>query len=111
MTTPHPRLPYQPDVRDPDGYLAHQLMLVRTGRRSRAAGIRRCTDCHEPFIDDHTGLTWCPTCRTAHHRRCADCGQSFPNTPAGDRLCDCCRDQFALFLPVPEPGIDGGDHR
>ena len=105
MTTPSSRLPYQPDVRDADGYLAHNLMLVRTGLRSRAAGIRRCTDCREPFIDDHTGLTWCPTCRPNHQRRCADCGQPFSNTPAGERLCDCCREQLALFFPV----IDGGD--
>ncbi len=72
-------------------------MLVATGRKSRAPGIRRCTDCREAFIADTSGLGWCPTCRPNHHRRCADCGQPFANTPAGDRLCDCCRQQLSLF--------------
>ena len=82
---------------DPGGHVAHQLMLVRTGRKSRAPGIRRCDDCREPFVDDHTGLPWCTACRVAHRRRCADCDHPFPNTAAGDRRCTCCREQLPLF--------------
>ncbi|MGH3611159.1 MAG: hypothetical protein ACRDRK_00760 [Pseudonocardia sp.] len=82
---------------DPGGYLAHQLMLVKTGRKSRAAGIRRCPDCTEPFIDDHTGLTHCPDCRTAYRRHCADCRAPMTNTAAGDRLCLSCQNQLVLF--------------
>ena len=83
---------------DPGGYLAHQLMLVQTGRKNRAPGIRRCADCAQPFIDDHTGLGHCATCRVTHRRHRADCRQPFLNTPAGDRLCASCRNQLALSL-------------
>jgi hypothetical protein len=89
---------------DPGGHLAHQLMLVRTGRKSRAAGIRRCPDCTEPFIDDQTGLVHCPICRTNYRRRCADCHTPMANTTDGDRLCLSCRDQLALFPADPTIG-------
>ncbi len=89
---------------DVDSYLRHNLMLVRTGRRDRAPGIRKCADCHEHFIDDHTGLAWCRDCRTTHHRHCVDCHALMPITADGDRLCDCCQTQTTLF-PVL---LDGG---
>ncbi len=82
---------------DTASYLRHNLMLVQTGQRDRAPGIRRCADCHEPWIDDHTGLSWCRTCRPEHRRRCAHCHTFIAITPDGDRLCDCCREQTALF--------------
>ena len=104
MTTDPGPAPSWARPNDPGGHLAHQLMLVRTGRRHRAPGIRHCTDCHQPFIDDHCGLTWCVTCRTRHTRRCADCAQQFPNTPAGDRQCDCCSEQLPLFSTTAEIG-------
>ena len=107
MTTPRAAVSRPVTVVDPGGHLAHQLMLVRTGRKSRAAGIRRCTDCTEPFNDDHTGLPYCGTCRTRHTRRCTDCQQSFPNTEAGDRLCDCCRAQLSLFSTGDTSGTGG----
>ena len=110
MTTPNeavePAPPSWAKPNDPGGYLAHQLLLVATGRKHRAAGIRHCTDCGEAFIDDHTGLTWCPTCRPAHRHRCVDCGAPFPNTPGGDRRCTCCRAQLALF--TTDTDTDGG---
>jgi predicted RNA-binding Zn-ribbon protein involved in translation (DUF1610 family) len=82
---------------DADGYLVHNLMLVQTGRKSRAAGIRKCSDCDRAWIDDHAGLTQCPECRTEHFRRCAGCRARIRNTTDGDRYCDCCRDQLPLF--------------
>lgn len=100
MTTTHDRAPgsaANDPGEDVDSYLRHNLMLVQTGRRSRAPGVRRCADCDTPYIDDHSGLTWCRTCRVTRHRRCADCRTSMPITPDGDRLCDCCRAQGALF--------------
>ena len=93
---------------DPGGYLAHQLMLVKTGRKHRAPGIRHCTDCREPFIDDHTGLPHCPRCRVTHRRRCTDCQQPFANTAAGDRRCTSCRAQ--LPLPLFDTPPDTSDH-
>jgi hypothetical protein len=100
MTTPRATTRATPPTwatpADTEGYLAHQLMLVRTGRKTRAPSIRRCDDCGEPFIGDSSGLSYCPTCRPTHQRRCADCTQLFPNTPTGDRRCGCCRHQLAL---------------
>jgi hypothetical protein len=78
-------------------YLAHNLRLVRTRRKPRAAGIRRCQDCTEPYIDDHVGLVHCPDCRVNHRRYCRGCRALIANTTAGDRLCECCRDQLPLF--------------
>lgn len=86
---------------DPGGYLAHHLMLVRTGRKSRAPGIRKCPDCAEAFIADDTGIPHCPTCRTGHRRRCTDCHAWITNTADGERQCLSCRDQISLF---DEPG-------
>ena len=103
MTTPPRRAPNDP-AEDVDSYLRHNLMLVRTGRRDRAPGIRKCADCTEHFIDDHTGLSWCRTCRTDHHRRCADCHTLMPITADGDRRCDCCQSQTTLFPTL----LDGG---
>jgi hypothetical protein len=80
-----------------DDYLRHNLMLVRTGRKSRAPGIRRCPDCDEPFIDDHAGLPHCPGCRTAHCRFCKGCCQLIANTTEGDRYCLSCQSQPTLF--------------
>lgn len=89
---------------DVDSYLRHNLMLVRTGRRDRAPGIRKCADCAEHFIDDNTGLAWCRDCRTGHYRRCQGCQTLMFITPDGDRLCNCCQTQITLF-PVL---LDGG---
>ena len=102
MTTSQPRAANDP-AEDVDSYLRHNLMLVQTGRRDRAPGIRRCTDCHEPWIDDHTGLSWCRTCRTTHRRRCEGCHALIAITTDGDRLCDCCQQQTGLF-PAPVTG-------
>ena len=88
---------------DQTGYLAHNLMLVQTGRKSRASGIRRCPDCTEAFIDDHTGLAHCPTCRTAYRRRCAVCRAPIAITADGDRLCLSCQDQIPLFPTESTP--------
>ena len=73
------------------------LRLVQSGRKTRAAGIRRCADCTNPYIDDHSGLTLCLTCRPNHTRQCAQCPARFTNTPTGDRLCQSCRQQPSLF--------------
>ena len=89
---------------DPDGHLAHNLMLVRSGRKSRAAGIRRCPDCDKPFIDDSSGLAHCPDCRLYRRRRCDACRASIVNTAAGDRLCESCREQTTLFDIDTNPG-------
>lgn len=87
-----------------DQYLAENLRLVQTGCKSRAPGIRRCGDCKRPWIDDHTGLAWCPDCRVTHTRRCRTCGTPFTNTRAGDVLCVSCRDQDPLFDLDPATG-------
>ena len=42
--------------------LLQNLQLIRSGWKSRGTGIRRCPDSDQPWIDDHTGLTYC----TAH---------------------------------------------
>jgi hypothetical protein len=91
MTIPTPRSAH------PDEYLAHNLQLVVTGRKSRAAGIRRCADCDTPFIKDNSGLAQCRTCRTNHHRECETCHQRMANTANGDRICESCADQIELF--------------
>lgn len=91
MTIPRPRPAH------PDEHLAHNLHLVTTGRKSRAAGIRRCTDCDTPFINDDSGLLYCPTCRTNHRRACEGCRQTMAIPVSGDRFCDCCHDQETLF--------------
>lgn len=84
-----------PDIHEE--YLQHNLMLVRTGRKSRAPGIRRCPDCTEPFIDDHTGLSHCPDCRTDHRRFCRGCHRLIANTARGERYCVSCENQTPLF--------------
>lgn len=86
-----------PSTRAHDEYLAFNLMLVRTGRKARASGIRCCPDCTEPFIDDRVGLAQCPDCRVNHRRYCPDCRALIPNTSRGDRLCESCQDQIPLF--------------
>lgn len=80
-----------------DEYQRFNLMLVRTGRKSHAPGIRRCRDCAEPWIDDHTGLVHCPECRTGHRRFCHGCKTLITNTEHGDRYCISCQNQHALF--------------
>ena len=86
----------------PDGaamHLRHNLMLVQSGQKTRAPGIKKCPDCREHFIDDHRGLPYCGNCRINHTRACGDCGQPFRNTESGDRLCPSCREQIPLFGP------------
>jgi hypothetical protein len=78
-------------------YLEHNLRLVQSGRKSRAAGIRRCADCSTAFIADDSGLALCVACRPNHTRRCRTCQVQFPNTVAGDELCVSCRNQPTLF--------------
>jgi hypothetical protein len=82
-------------------HLERNLRLVRSGRVSRAAGIRRCPDCATPFIDDHSGLSWCPQCRLEHTRHCRTCPNQFTNTAAGDDQCLSCRNQPTLFEVTP----------
>lgn len=86
-------------------HLLANLRSVQTGHRTRAAGIRRCRDCGQPYIDDRVGLPHCPNCRTNHRRYCRGCRVLIPNTTEGNRLCDCCKDQMLLFRDVePQPG-------
>lgn len=73
------------------------LMLVATGHKRRAPGIRHCPDCTQPYIDDYTGLPYCPGCRVNHRRYCRSCRVLIPNTSRGDRLCLSCHDQIPLF--------------
>ncbi len=85
-------------------HLLANLRSVQTGLKSRAAGIRHCSDCGEPFIDDHAGLRHCPGCRVNHRRYCGGCRVLMANTAAGERLCECCQDQIPLLLDVhPDP--------
>ena len=85
------------DPTDPRFTLLQNLQLVRSGVKSRAPGIRRCPDCDEPWIDDHTGLSYCPGCRIQHRRRCRTCRAHITNTADGNPLCDSCTDQTTLF--------------
>jgi len=78
-----------------DDYLRHQLMLVRTGRKTRAPGIRRCPDCKEPHIADQTGIAYCPECRVNHTVRCRTCRAPIPLD--GNPQCLCCQNQIPLF--------------
>lgn len=78
-------------------YLRQQLHLVQSGRKTRAPGIRKCPDCHKPYIGDDTPVVWCPECRTGHQVACRDCGTRFPCDQAGTVICPCCRDQTTLF--------------
>lgn len=80
-----------------EDYLRHNLMLVQTGRKSRAPGIQRCTDCREPFINRGTGLSYCADCRTDHRRFCKGCNTLIANTIHGDRYCLSCQNQMSLF--------------
>ncbi len=91
----NPRPPGEPV--EHTAYLRRNLRLVAAGVKSRAPGIRRCTDCRDPWIADNSGLSLCPDCRVQHLRVCGDCHRPFTNTRAGDRLCMCCRDQHPLF--------------
>ena len=96
-------LPFTPDLReridptDPRFHLLINLRDVQSGKKSRAPGIRRCKDCHHPYIDDYSGLPHCPNCRTNHRRFCKSCQTLIENTIAGDKLCASCTDQTALF--------------
>jgi hypothetical protein len=85
------------DPTDPRFTLLQNLQLVRSGVKSRAPGIRRCPDCDESWIDDHTGLTYCPTCRIGHWQRCRMCHAQIAITVGGNPLCDSCTDQIPLF--------------
>ncbi len=78
-------------------YLLRDLQRVRNGVTSRAPGISKCADCREPYIDDHSGLAWCKTCRVRHHRACRDCKTRFPCTRQGHTQCVSCRTQHSLF--------------
>lgn len=82
----------------PEDYLRHNLALVRSGRKTRAPGIKRCRDCDEPFIDRNTGLSYCPDCRTNHDRHCQGCRARMRNTTEGHRYCVCCQNQLPLNL-------------
>ena len=55
----------QRSCRDVDSYLRHNLMLVRTGRRDRAPGIRKCTDCPNTASRPLWSALVCD-CRTPH---------------------------------------------
>jgi hypothetical protein len=83
------------DPTDPRFMLLQNLQLVRSGVKSRAPGIRRCLDCDQPWIDDHTGLTYCPVCRVGHWQRCRRA--QIAVTVDGNPLCDSCTDQIPLF--------------
>lgn len=85
------------DPTDPHYLAEHNLKLVQAGVKSRAAGIKHCTGCREPYIDDQSGLSHCPDCRINHRRRCKGCGRFIDNTTAGDRYCISCTNQSALF--------------
>lgn len=85
------------DPTDPRYTLLQNLQLIRTGVKSRAPGIRRCRDCDQPWIDDHTGLSHCPLCRINHRRQCRSCRAQMAVTADGNPLCDSCTHQIALF--------------
>jgi methionyl-tRNA synthetase len=93
-TTPDAR---RIDPTDPQFHVFMNLREIQAGIKSQAPGIRRCTDCREPFITDTSGLSYCPDCRINHQRICGHCATTFTNTPAGDRLCVSCTHQEALF--------------
>lgn len=95
MTTTRP--PRRIDPTDPDFHLYQNLKDVMSGVKHRAPGIRRCQDCENPYIDDHSGLPHCPNCRTNHRRFCRQCHALIRNTEQGDRLCASCVNQEALF--------------
>ena len=85
------------DPTDPRFTLLQNLQAVRSGVKSRAPGIRRCPDCDQPWIDDHTGLTYCLTCRIEHRWRCRTCRALVVIVVDGSPLCDSCIAQIALF--------------
>lgn len=89
--------PRRIDPTEPNFHLYQNLKAVQTGVKSRAPGIRRCRDCENPYIDDNSGLPYCPHCRTAHRRFCKHCHTLIRNTEEGDRLCASCADQELLF--------------
>lgn len=78
--------------------LQRNLARVQNGVLHRAPGIRKCADCHEPYIQDESGLNWCPDCRVHHVRRCSDCTIRFFCTREGHTRCPSCRQQLALPL-------------
>jgi hypothetical protein len=82
---------------DPRFTLLQNLQLVRSRVKSRAPGIRRCPDCDQPWIDDHTGLAYCPVCWVGRWQRCRTCRAQIAMTVDGNPLCDSCTDQFPLF--------------
>jgi hypothetical protein len=95
--TATPELLRRIDPTDPQFHLLMNLRDIRNGTKSRAPGIRRCTDCNEPWIDDHDGLPYCTDCRVNHYRACQQCGTASRNTERGDRLCASCTHQDSLF--------------
>ena len=85
------------DPTDPRFTLLQNLQAIRSGVKSRAPGIRRCPDCDEPWIDDHTGTAHCPICRIEHRWRCRTCWALVAITADGNSLCDSCINQIPLF--------------
>jgi hypothetical protein len=92
-----PELHRRIDPTDPQFHLLINLRDIRNGVKSRAPGIRRCRDCTQPWIDDHSGLPCCTDCRVNHHRACQQCGTAFRNTEQGDRFCFSRTNQDSLF--------------
>jgi hypothetical protein len=79
-------------------HLHRNLLLVRNGVKSRAAGIRRCRDCTEPFIVATAACWFCGSCRGNHTQHCTICNAAYPIDEDPSGVCPLHREQ--LILPL-----------
>lgn len=83
---------------DHNAYLARNLDLVARGIKARAAGIRRCRDCTEPFIVGVPAYWWCENCRIDHTVKCRSCQERYRIDGDASGLCPLHRDHPTLDL-------------